>query len=1096
MRLLRLQLLVLALSWAASAATPTITGAHVKYKSDRSAAVCWVTDQLTPNTHASLGYDFEGDNIDWVSGVVVDEVGTNNRRCRDLTDLVPSGTLYVTPRSRDNTSNWSVDFTCTGTCTNCGSVDASFFADSSGLDCDGIGEFPNFTMDALVECAGGPPCEPTAPSHSGLTACPAITGSTHTVAAGGGDFDTQLAAAESAASSGGTVEEVIVPAGVAIRSRDQTTPTARFTLDAIANGGWVVIRPDSDPKLLPPAGTMIDPSYFAHMGRFEFNTSMNDNDSGNAILWNASDNSAARGYCFENILMTSPPVGELNVISVAITAINTSTDVLTGDDLTGLQNGMVVYPDLAAAGLTNSNGGAARQICSISGSTFKLSGISVGQTSCGNTLDLQGSSCASDCGSLQHWIAKEIESISNTTPVEVTITGHGLANFKPSTIDGSSAATNVTISDAALFSTGHAVYIDSTGVSTCNGTWIAGTIAGSTVPLTPRLGSVTAADCTGVTSGNIRFLMALSIVGTTDPDVGQYRPVNHAFFVSGANTIVLPNLAAQGTVTGGTLYFDSQTLESWFRLPTSAGQTPMSDIVCDRCAAYLPPWFKQNGVVNAPRIQRFSFVNGWTEAAFWSRINPVSGQEQAIQDLLADDAYRAFVLSMGSDIQLRNNMMLPQPFVFFDTPSTPGSTDITVNQNVQFIPDWAIFSHPDFGGFKHGITFVNEMKDADRFEFVGNYLKGCFSVRDASQVCMNFSGIGRTDTTLGWTRDIRISHNTFDRVGGAVKVASDGAQINMHGPIERILIEHNLAIDVNDSDYDGLASLTAGKFFFQLGNALDVIGRRNTYWPRKVTQPFAWQFGGSRSQGGLFNDNLTLATEGSFDAIGIEQYLAVSSLPTPTQAAGAAAIAEHWKRGTSADPLTDFSSNVWVPGIQNSPSGTYTTKRASVDPTDTVSVDDASGRTALDMTGNVFVGSTTPCSGTCPDSLADRELIALEDGTWVPKAAYSGKGADIPSVEDTQGWVTGISVAGDADSLTISYHAPTTTGCFVQLGRFSTDWAGTFSVANLANITSWTQDASASQAQSVAFTSLPALTKHYYRIACAKSAIGEATTGN
>jgi hypothetical protein len=92
--------------------------------------------------------------------------------------------------------------------------------------------------------------------------------------------------------------------------------------------------------------------------------------------------------------------------------------------------------------------------------------------------------------------------------------------------------------------------------------------------------------------------------------------------------------------------------------------------------------------------------------------------------------------------------------------------------------------------------------------------------------------------------------------------------------------------------------------------------------------------------------------------------------------------------------------------------------------------------------------------------------------------------------------VTGISVAGDADSLTISYHAPTTTGCFVQLGRFSTDWAGTFSVANLANVTSWTQDTSASQSQSVQFTSLPPLTKHYYRIACAKSAIGEATTGN
>jgi hypothetical protein len=148
------------------------------------------------------------------------------------------------------------------------------------------------------------------------------------------------------------------------------------------------------------------------------------------------------------------------------------------------------------------------------------------------------------------------------------------------------------------------------------------------------------------------------------------------------------------------------------------------------------------------------------------------------------------------------------------------------------------------------------------------------------------------------------------------------------------------------------------------------------------------------------------------------------------------------------------------------------------------------------MSGNAFVGSATPCSGTCPDSLADRELIALEDDAWVPKAAYSGKGADIPAVEDAQGWVTGISLAGDADSITVSYHAPTTTGCYVQLGRFSTDWAGTFSVANLANITSWTQDASASQAQSVAFTSLPALTKHYYRIACLKSAIGEATTGN
>jgi hypothetical protein len=239
-----------------------------------------------------------------------------------------------------------------------------------------------------------------------------------------------------------------------------------------------------------------------------------------------------------------------------------------------------------------------------------------------------------------------------------------------------------------------------------------------------------------------------------------------------------------------------------------------------------------------------------------------------------------------------------------------------------------------------------------------------------------------------------------------------------------------------------------------------------------------------------------LATEGSFSAIGFAQNLDTTQIPTPTQAAGSAAIAEHFRSGDAADASTDFSGNVIVAGVKNSPGGSLAGKWASDAEADTISRDNAENRAGLDVAGNTFVGDDTPCGGgNCPDALAEREALALEDGAYEPAETYTGKGSPIDVLEDRQGWVTGISVTGDDDELTVSYHAPSTAGCYVQLAQFDTDWLTTFGPGNLANTTAWTQASGGSQAQSVNFSGRPSLTKYYYRIGCKKLGIGEATTG-
>jgi hypothetical protein len=116
--------------------------------------------------------------------------------------------------------------------------------------------------------------------------------------------------------------------------------------------------------------------------------------------------------------------------------------------------------------------------------------------------------------------------------------------------------------------------------------------------------------------------------------------------------------------------------------------------------------------------------------------------------------------------------------------------------------------------------------------------------------------------------------------------------------------------------------------------------------------------------------------------------------------------------------------------------------------------------------------------------------LVFEAGTWTPTATYTGKGADPAAIADAMGLPGPVTVTADDNEATFTFHAPTT-GCYVDVAPFDTDWATTWATA--ADIIR-TQDTTGTQSQSIPVGGLAAETTYLYRGFCRKNFIGQLTT--
>jgi hypothetical protein len=265
-------------------------------------------------------------------------------------------------------------------------------------------------------------------------------------------------------------------------------------------------------------------------------------------------------------------------------------------------------------------------------------------------------------------------------------------------------------------------------------------------------------------------------------------------------------------------------------------------------------------------------------------------------------------------------------------------------------------------------------------------------------------------------------------------------------------------------------------------------------------------FGGHRSTGGRFINNVFLVNEGSASTrMGLRTESANDETPSSwtSSAEGLTLFEGYFRRGASTDSLSQWGGtgdeNLHISGLESSSSGSYDSKAISTADADTISrneLENSVGRMSGLDTDNTTIGDATACAaGTCPDTLDTRLGLALQASSYQPVSpTYDGKGVDLTDLADEQGFPGTITVTADDNDATITLHTPATAGCYFDIAPFDTSWSGTWDTAG--NVTRQL-NADASQTQSEQFTSLTAETKYYYRVwggPCRKLAIGEFTT--
>jgi hypothetical protein len=390
-------------------------------------------------------------------------------------------------------------------------------------------------------------------------------------------------------------------------------------------------------------------------------------------------------------------------------------------------------------------------------------------------------------------------------------------------------------------------------------------------------------------------------------------------------------------------------------------------------------------------------------------------------------------------------------------------------------------------------SFSSENKSAGaRIAIKGNYFKGWFSNFQQVGPAISLSLNGSNSSVPNGFSQVSIESNIFDRGATVLQIETGVLAANkLYNFSEKLRFANNLVVKIDAIRYTSSAGNAAGGMLSATAGMRDLVVERNTYLPERAVDARVFQFSAYRSSGVRWLDNILGFTEGSnTNRLGFFQDITGSNLqlPTPTQQGGLAAFQEYFQRGTGPDPLAVISGNIAIPMIKSSSVGTYTVKAASTNPADTHCQSSLAAQANMLNLPLTYVGNT---ASPCDQSLNDRLALVFEEGTFQPKGAYAGKGADLTALADAQGLPGPVAAMADDDSVTLAFHAPGTAACAVDLAPWAGTWADTWGTAGAI---SRGVDPSPDQEQEVTFTGLNPSTTYAYRGHCRRAFIGQLTT--
>jgi hypothetical protein len=450
---------------------------------------------------------------------------------------------------------------------------------------------------------------------------------------------------------------------------------------------------------------------------------------------------------------------------------------------------------------------------------------------------------------------------------------------------------------------------------------------------------------------------------------------------------------------------------------------------------------------------------------------------------------------------LRNNSFSPQPFLFADfADSASGGRvevdDLFIEQNLLWNPDWTVESAGSYRNHFFRRALEIEIKSAGaRSSIQGNYFKGWVSDFQQTAPAIEIDHIGSNSTLPNGPNHMAIEYNVFDRGDSALQLISpfDAGGRGAHKLFnftEKIRFAHNLVVRTDTIKYrSGLAGNATGRLITATSGYRDFVIERNTVVPERTDNGQILDLGNHRSSGLQVKDNILGFTEGAnTNLMGVFQDQASGQIPAETEDGGYAAFQEFNVRGTGTDPLSEWTGNIALPMLKQSNVGTYSVKAASSNPADTHCQSSLSVQDKVLNLPQTYVGNT---NSPCNQSLNDRLALLFESGTFEPAATYSGKGADLGALADAQGLPGPVTVTANSSSVTLSFHAPTTAACPVDLTPWSGAWAASWD--NAGSITR-AQDPSPDQEQVVSFGGLNPNTTYAYRGHCKRGFIGLVTT--
>ncbi len=1084
----------LASGWTAPVRAQGTVGGLTCEARDRAALLRFTVAPVVSDDAVRCFYGYDGATLDRRTEQVSAAAANAGLRQCAMYDLEPDRDVFVGPETSDATAtSWSARRTCPRACTNCSPSDAAFFGDdgSGGSGCD-------------CRVAGGPPSvhtrvedldpTPDAPVHTGLDAPPRVTGGSYVVAADCSDLDAQKADAEADAGDGDVVE-LLLPAGVPCAVRG-------FELAPIPNDGWVIVRSSADPRLLPPDGALTDRTYAPYVGVLTW-SEMGGWGYGDPLIRGVD---GARGYYFENVEIGPPALDSpiLAPVELPIASIDVATDTITVastarllQSVPGTQgSGEIVVLDLAGTSVRGGYG--PMHACHNTATTFQLyTGVTNKGCYGGTLVDLTGSSCSGDCGTVSRFVSLPIEAWTDCGGNQcLTIPGHGIPNFPDVAITSGTTSTLSVLGTPAEYQIENdsVVHIEGTGRPSCDGLRNAA-VMGDVLTVS-RDGQET--DCTGVTSGTVHRHRAVSILGTNLDELGDFEP--RAFDVErvDADTLELLETPARAGASGGRLFWDVESIGAVVSLAKDSRAEGVRDVVFDRVVSRsCMPWLSQ-GWASFANSQHVSIVNSYLEHCLWQRVNPVNGRIERIHGIGTSPAT---LFAGAEDFTVDNDHLWPQWFLFADEDGSGPDTevdDLSILRTYLWKPDWATRGTAEWRDHFFNVAFPIELKSGGaRAAIRGNYFRGWLSNFQQTQPAIQLSLNGSRSAFPNGFHDHAIEDNVFDRGATMLQVSNDFHGIRTADRrfhlTENIRVAGNLVAHIDTVRYTGADGNASGQMVSLAAGVRDFVIERNTYAPERCLSCKLLDTGGIRSSGMRVRDNIFVISTGSNPGrIGFAAPVPGPMLPPLTERGGMAAFREMFWRGLATDVgrTSEWSGNVAIPGIRTSNEGVYAVRSTSADPADALC------RSALEndeqLLGLPFTWVGTAASP-CDESLAARMDTVFEPGTFAPRAEYADSGADIEALGDAAGLPAAVTVTttGGGGGFDVAFHAPTTTGCTVDVAPWAGSWRESWDDAAVIERAT---AGDGSQSQRVEVTGLDPGTSYAYRIFCRKTAIGVVTT--